>query len=149
MGDAHERWSNAADGAALRALAPDHVIFVGDLGNRENPDLVAEIAALDLPKSVILGNHDAWTQLGARRPGAGPNREIVTAAPADALLAHGLRGEGGGGGGNPVLRQLELLGDAHLGYREAPLPGRGVTLVGGRPFSKVGPRCPARGAQGC
>jgi uncharacterized protein (TIGR04168 family) len=32
---------------------------VGDIGN-EAVHLVQQIAALDLPKAVILGNHDAW-----------------------------------------------------------------------------------------
>eukprot|EP00955_Chlamydomonas_euryale_P107171 365747-Chlamydomonas_euryale.AAC.48 len=37
------------------------VLFVGDFGN-EVVGLVAKIAALELPKAVILGNHDAWCE---------------------------------------------------------------------------------------
>lgn len=59
VGDVHERWCAARDAAALRALRADHALFVGDLGNREDVELVTTIARLDHPKSVILGNHGA------------------------------------------------------------------------------------------
>ena len=58
VGDCHDQW-DAADGAALEALGPDLVLFVGDFGN-ENVDVVRAVSALRLPKAAILGNHDAW-----------------------------------------------------------------------------------------
>lgn len=33
--------------------------FIGDFGE-EVTDLVADIAAVEVPKAVVLGNHDAW-----------------------------------------------------------------------------------------
>lgn len=47
------------DAAALYHLGVDLALFVGDFGN-EAVALVQQIADLDLPKAVILGNHDAW-----------------------------------------------------------------------------------------
>jgi hypothetical protein len=65
----------------------------------------------------------------------------VTSAPADALREEQLCAPAGvagaGTGRGPVQLQLEALGDLFVGYKEAPLDGRGVTVVGGRPFSKV------------
>jgi hypothetical protein len=210
VGDCHEKWSNAADGPALAALGADHVLFVGDIGNSECVDLVAEIAALDHPKSVILGNHgagvslllgkargrgtepsgaaaaltgsawptslaaavsasqrtppppphpnpDAWTQLSARPMGQHPKRERVTAAAADQLRAQQLAGGGGGGPGggaagppprSKVHQQLDALGALHVGYGEAHLEGRGVTVVGARPFSKASALQGVWGGQG-
>ena len=58
VGDVHEQWE-AADGEALQRLGVDLVLFVGDFGN-ESVDLVRRITALDIPKAVTLGNHDAW-----------------------------------------------------------------------------------------
>lgn len=57
VGDIHNHWSND-DVVALKALKPDMTIFVGDIGN-ECLELVKEIAAVEIPKAVILGNHDA------------------------------------------------------------------------------------------
>ncbi|KAI8465375.1 MAG: hypothetical protein J3K34DRAFT_461440 [Monoraphidium minutum] len=141
VGDVHERWSGDADGAALRALGAHHAIWVGDIGNSENVELVRQIAGLDFPKSVILGNHDAWTQLSARGRASATKRMRVTAAPADALRLQQLSPGGGGDGEparSPVHLQLDALGDAHVGYREARLEGRRVAVVGARPFSKGG-----------
>lgn len=58
VGDVHDAWG-PRDAAALRHLSPSMVLFVGDFGN-EALKIVAEVAALNLPKAVILGNHDAW-----------------------------------------------------------------------------------------
>ena len=62
VGDVHDgrekQWSNA-DVAILRALHPDMTLFVGDIGN-EAFKTVDAIATMDIPKLVILGNHDAW-----------------------------------------------------------------------------------------
>ena len=57
VGDIHDQWS-ASDVVALKALHPDMTVFVGDIGN-ENLQLVQNIAALEIPKVVILGNHDS------------------------------------------------------------------------------------------
>ena len=58
VGDVHDRWE-PEDERALKYLGVDLVLFVGDFGN-EAVELVRAIAALDLPKAAILGNHDAW-----------------------------------------------------------------------------------------
>lgn len=58
VGDIHDLWDRR-DEAALECLAPDAVLFVGDIGE-EAVDVVREIAAFPAPKAVILGNHDAW-----------------------------------------------------------------------------------------
>lgn len=71
VGDVHERWCAARDAAALRALRADHALFVGDLGNREDVELVTTIARLDHPKSVILGNHGARARARARSRACG------------------------------------------------------------------------------
>ncbi len=219
VGDVHEQWSAAADGAALRALGADHCIFVGDIGNRANVQLVQSIAELDHPKSVILGNHgtitiyyaswccsgsrlsgpppfvgwqtpsltqstlsldhinpDAWGQLTAAPMSQHSKKSRVTAAAADDLRAAQLQsansadapadsGSGGNGSGaaaaagscssggtstsssgsgsesiprSEVHQQLDALGRLHVGYRDMELEGTGVTIVGARPFSKVG-----------
>ncbi|MDJ0703055.1 MAG: metallophosphoesterase, partial [Leptolyngbyaceae cyanobacterium MO_188.B28] len=57
VGDVHDQWE-PEDALALKHLKVDLVLFVGDFGN-EAVDIVREIAALDIPKAVILGNHDA------------------------------------------------------------------------------------------
>lgn len=57
VGDVHNQWLDADEGA-LRALHPHLTVFVGDIGD-EAVELVREIAKLELPKAVILGNHDS------------------------------------------------------------------------------------------
>jgi uncharacterized protein (TIGR04168 family) len=112
VGDIHDQWSEA-DGQALKALAVDLVLFVGDIGN-EAVGLVRQIAALDLPKAVILGNHDAWysaTDWGRKK------------CPYDRTTE------------DRVLQQLETLGETHVGYGKLDLPTLGLTVIGGRPFS--------------
>ncbi|KAJ6994158.1 hypothetical protein NC653_017089 [Populus alba x Populus x berolinensis] len=77
----------------------------GDFGN-ENVELVQSIADLNLPKVVILGNHDSWkTQhfSGKRKDG--------------------------------VQRQLECLGEEHVAYKRLDFPTLKLSVVGGRPFS--------------
>lgn len=39
----------------------------GDFGN-ENVDLVRDVSKLDLPKAVILGNHDCWETVSPFAP---------------------------------------------------------------------------------
>ncbi|KAG6770201.1 hypothetical protein POTOM_025876 [Populus tomentosa] len=76
-----------------------------DFGN-ENVELVQSIADLNLPKVVILGNHDSWkTQhfSGKRKDG--------------------------------VQRQLECLGEEHVAYKRLDFPTLKLSVVGGRPFS--------------
>lgn len=62
VGDVHDQWGDA-DTLALHHLFKEQgvemVLFVGDVGN-ENIPLISQIADIDLPKAVILGNHDAW-----------------------------------------------------------------------------------------
>lgn len=62
VGDVHDQWSEA-DARALALLAPDAVLLLGDFGNEAVAlvrSIARSLAALDLPKAVILGNHDAW-----------------------------------------------------------------------------------------
>ncbi|MEL7510205.1 MAG: metallophosphoesterase, partial [Cyanobacteria bacterium J06554_1] len=58
VGDVHGQWSSA-DSSLLESLGVDLVLFVGDFGN-EALSIVRQVAAVPLPKAVILGNHDAW-----------------------------------------------------------------------------------------
>ncbi len=112
VGDVHNQW-NAADGESLEALGVDLVLFVGDIGN-EAVDLVRQIAAVKIPKAVILGNHDAWysaTEWGRKK--CPYNRQAE----------------------DRVKQQLEALGTAHVGYGKLDFEGLELTVVGGRPFS--------------
>ena len=65
VGDVHGDW-DAVDETFLLRGTQDLVLFVGDFGD-EDLELVACIAALDVPKAVILGNHDAWFAMRGRR----------------------------------------------------------------------------------
>ena len=108
VGDIHNQWSEA-DGQALKALGVDLALFVGDIGN-EAVDLVGQIAALDLPKAVILGNHDAWysaTEWGRKK------------CPYDRATE------------DRVQQQLEALGEAHVGYGKLDFPALGADRSGG------------------
>ena len=58
VGDVHDLW-NEYDYQALNFLQVDLVLFVGDFGN-ESLQVVKKIAAINIPKVTILGNHDAW-----------------------------------------------------------------------------------------
>lgn len=116
VGDVHEQWEDA-DGIALKHLGVDLVLFVGDFGNESVP-LVRAIASLDIPKAVILGNHDAWytaTDWGRSK------------CPYDRRYE------------DRVLDQMNLLGATNVGYGKLDFPGLGLTVVGGRPFSWGGP----------
>lgn len=114
VGDVHDLW-DAEDEVALRHLGVDLVLLVGDFGN-EAVDLVKTIAQLNLPKAVILGNHDAWFTATA--------------------WGRGLRGLDDT---DRVQQQLDLLGDAHVGFGKLDFPQLGLSVVGGRPFSWGGP----------
>jgi uncharacterized protein (TIGR04168 family) len=112
VGDVHDQWEQA-DHRALSALNVDLVLFVGDFGN-ESVEIVRMISQLDLPKAVILGNHDAWysaTQEGREK------------APYDRRVEDRLQ------------IQLDLLGETHVGYGKLEFPAWDLTIVGGRPFS--------------
>lgn len=112
VGDVHEQWE-VEDEIALQNLGVDLVLFVGDLGN-EWVAGVRLIANMALPKAVILGNHDAWytaTEWGRRE------------CPYDKRYE------------NWFQQQLDLLGEAHVGYGFLDFPNLGVTVVGGRPCS--------------
>ena len=112
VGDVHDQWE-AADGEALHHLGVDLVLFVGDFGN-ESVGVVKAIASLDIPKAVILGNHDAWytaTDWGRQR------------CPYDRTQE------------DWVQDQLDLLGETHVGYSNLDFPEFNLTVVGGRPFS--------------
>jgi uncharacterized protein (TIGR04168 family) len=112
VGDVHDQWE-AEDEVALYELGVDLVLFVGDFGN-EAVELVRAIARIELPKAVILGNHDAWyTATDWGRKKCPYNR------------AHEDR----------VQQQLDLLGKAHVGYGKLDFPNLDLTVIGGRPFS--------------
>ena len=112
IGDVHDQWDEG-DAAALQSLGIDLALFVGDFGN-EAVDIVAEIAALPLPKAAIFGNHDAWytaTPWGQKKCPYNRTTE------------------------DWVQRQLDLFGEAHVGYGKRDFPELGLTVIGGRPFS--------------
>ena len=112
VGDVHDQWE-ADDALALKQLAVDLVLFVGDFGNESVP-IVEAIASLDIPKAAILGNHDAWytaTDWGRRKCPYDRRKE------------------------DWVAEQLDLLGEAHVGYGKLDFPEMNLTVVGGRPFS--------------
>ena len=116
IGDVHDQWDEQ-DALMLQSLDVDLVLFVGDFGN-EAVEVVRSIAALDIPKAAILGNHDAWysaTPWGQRK------------CPYDRTTE------------DWVQTQLDLLGEAHVGYGKLDFPTLGISVVGGRPFSWGGP----------
>lgn len=112
VGDIHEQWE-PEDGIALQRLGVDLVLFVGDFGN-ESVEIARAIAELDLPKAVILGNHDAWytaSDWGRRK------------CPYDRTQEDRLQ------------QQLDLLGHTHVGYGYLDFPDLNLSVVGSRPFS--------------
>lgn len=112
VGDVHDRWE-PEDGEALKRLGVDLVLFVGDFGN-ESVDVVRAIAQLDIPKAAVFGNHDAWytaTEWGRSQCPYDRQKE------------------------NWVKQQLDLMGEAHVGYSKRDFPELGVTVVGSRPFT--------------
>lgn len=107
VGDVHDDWDLEEDSRALHFLQPDLVLFTGDYGN-ENVELVRSISTLDIPKSVILGNHDSWRTHQFSDPKKKADR---------------------------VQLQLECLGEQHVGYKRVDFPNLHLSVVGGRPFS--------------
>jgi uncharacterized protein (TIGR04168 family) len=112
VGDIHDLWE-AEDAIALKELGVDLVLFVGDFGN-EAVDVVRQIASIDIPKAAIMGNHDAWYTASAW----GRKR-----CPYDRKKE------------DRVQQQLDLLGEAHVGYRHLDFPDLNLSVVGSRPFS--------------
>ncbi|HEY9637830.1 MAG TPA: TIGR04168 family protein [Coleofasciculaceae cyanobacterium] len=112
VGDIHDLWEDE-DAIALHKLGVDLVLFVGDFGN-ESVEVVRKIASIDIPKAAIMGNHDAWytaTEWGKKRCPYDRNKE------------------------DWVQQQLDLLGEAHVGYGYLDLPELNLSVVGSRPFS--------------
>lgn len=112
VGDVHDLWE-AEDAIALQKLAVDLVLFVGDFGN-ESVNVVRQIAALNLPKAAIMGNHDAWytaSDWGRKR------------CPYDRKTE------------DWVQQQLDLLGKTQVGYGKLDFPEFNLSVVGSRPFS--------------
>jgi uncharacterized protein (TIGR04168 family) len=112
VGDVHELWQEE-DEEALHNLGVDLVLFVGDLGNESIP-VVEKVANLNIPKAVILGNHDAWftaTNFGRQK------------CPYDRTLE------------DRVQQQLDFLADCHVGYGKLDFPEWQFSVVGSRPFS--------------
>lgn len=117
IGDVHDHW-NEYDSLALEFLEVDLVLFVGDFGN-ESIKIIEEIAKVNIPKAVIMGNHDAWftaTPWGRKK------------APYD----HNLE--------DRVQQQLDILGSSHVGYGYVDFPDFQLSVVGSRPFSWGGPQ---------
>jgi uncharacterized protein (TIGR04168 family) len=112
VGDVHDRWE-IEDALALKHLDIDLVLFVGDFGD-EAVEIVRSIAALEIPKAVILGNHDAWYTASAW----GRSK-----SPYDRKLE------------DRVQQQLDLLGETHIGYGNLNFPQFNLSVVGSRPFS--------------
>jgi uncharacterized protein (TIGR04168 family) len=97
-------------------------VLVGDFGE-ERIDIVTQIAEAPWPKLVMLGNHDAWTCLTAKRCTSKwdkPLREGPAAA---------------------VMQQIDALGSGNLAWNCKAIQGKPVSIVGARPFSKVLGHC--------
>lgn len=112
VGDVHDQWE-LIDNASLEALGVDLTMFVGDFGN-EAVSVVKRVAALKLPKAVILGNHDAHysaSKRGRQKCPYDPTQE------------------------DRVQQQLDLLGEHHVGYSKKDFPALHLSVVGSRPFS--------------
>lgn len=116
VGDVHDLWDEQ-DEVALEHLGVDLVLYVGDFGN-EAVELVRKIAAVKLPKAIIMGNHDAWYSASSW----GKQK-----APYDRSKE------------DRVQQQLDLLGENHVGYSRLDFPQFDLSVVGSRPFSWGGP----------
>ena len=112
VGDIHDLWE-LKDNDALKHLEVDLAVFVGDYGN-EAVEVVRRIAAVDLPKVAVMGNHDAYYSAS--------NKGIKN-CPYDRTQE------------DWVQLQMDLLGEAHIGFSKKEFPQFGLTVIGGRPFS--------------
>jgi uncharacterized protein (TIGR04168 family) len=121
VGDVHDQW-NEVDEAALVALSPDVVLFVGDYGN-ENVSVVRKIAkyaeSTQASVAAVTGNHDGFYSM------SNTGRENC---PYDASKV------------DWVQEQLDLLSRFNPAYRSIPVNKSSFfSIVGGRPFSWGGP----------
>lgn len=117
VGDIHDLWE-AEDEEALKHLNVHLVLFVGDFGN-ESVGVVKQVASVDIPKAAIMGNHDAWytaSDWGRKKSPYDRTKE------------------------DRVQQQLDLLGEAHVGYGKLDCPELNLSVVGSRPFSWGGPK---------
>ncbi|MFK8183721.1 MAG: TIGR04168 family protein [Phormidesmis sp.] len=112
VGDIHDLWE-LEDNAALKHLNVDLALFVGDYGN-EAVEVVRRVAAVEVPKAAVMGNHDAYYSASNKGKKKCPyDREKE----------------------DWVQLQMDLLGDAHVGFGKKEFPQFGLTIVGARPFS--------------
>lgn len=118
VGDVHDLW-DPDDEAAVQSMGADIVLFVGDFGN-ENVELVTRIARCNVPKAIILGNHDSWNHRDSRWSGDAWSQFLAN--PNDSLQ-----------------QQLNILGSDHVGWRSKIVPGKSAAVVGCRPFTWGGP----------
>jgi len=112
IGDIHDLWE-LEDNTALKHLGIDLALFVGDYGN-EAVEVVRRVAAADLPKAAVMGNHDAYYSA---------SKKGINNCPYDRTQE------------DWVQLQMDLLGEAHIGFSKREFPQFGLTIVGGRPFS--------------
>ena len=135
VGDVHGQWDDVLDRAALDALKPDAVLFVGDLGNQDVP-LVSRIASLQTSFNLvtILGNHDAWYCLTDR----GRKRAIKNALQSSNLAQFSSLGDTNEYTAKQIYEMLDVLGSSHVGYATTTFPGVDCVFAGARPFSKGG-----------
>ena len=117
VGDIHDLWE-LEDNAALSHLNVDLAMFLGDYGN-EAVDVVRRIAAIPLPKVAVMGNHDAYYSA---------SKKGIKNCPYDREKE------------DWVQLQMDLLGDAHIGFSKREFPQFNLTVVGSRPFSWGGPK---------
>jgi uncharacterized protein (TIGR04168 family) len=110
IGDVHNQW-DLIDNQLLHQLNVDLVLFVGDFGN-EDISIAQIVAQLELPKAVMLGNHDAWfsaTSWGRSQ------------CPYDRTQE------------DRVQEQIDILGDSYVGYGQRTFPQFNLAVVGSRP----------------
>ncbi|MGF1486878.1 MAG: TIGR04168 family protein [Prochloraceae cyanobacterium] len=116
IGDIHDLWEKE-DNLALEHLDVNLALFVGDFGN-ESIEVVERIAALNLPKATVFGNHDAWytaSEWGRKK------------CPYDRTKE------------DRVRQQIDILGEVNVSYGKLDFPQLRLSVVGSRPFSWGGP----------
>lgn len=122
VGDMHDAWGET-DEAALTAMAPDAVLFVGDYGN-ENVGVVRRLAkfadAAEFFVAAVLGNHDGFFSMSQ----IGRDNCPYNASEEDR-----------------VREQLELLQKYNPSYKSLDVQAAATKLsvVGGRPLTWGGP----------
>jgi len=116
IGDIHGQWE-IEDNLALEHNGVDLALFVGDFGN-ESIEVVKRIAALNLPKATVFGNHDAWytaSEWGRKQCPYDRSKE------------------------DRVQQQIDLLGKINVSFGKLDFPEFNLSVVGSRPFSWGGP----------